>query len=1513
MRFWVRALRSSQESVGSKIVTKARAVAPPKASARPRLKQPFDQSLLLALLLGLAFSISAAQNAQGENIDGLLSIEDTGFDPSLAGGTIEYLALIDNEGVHKSSAPLDRAAKRGSKGVTSGGPTQLASAARQAERVDQTATTMISSFSSPDPTPVFDEPDADEDTSGDDSSGGDTEDTDPGAPDSSAVVDDGDDADDGDSGGEDTGGEDTGGDAAQDADATSDDADAASADSSSADSADDSSASVDASVVTSSIAGTVFRDFADDAIQNGTDSGIAGVEMTLTGTDVDGDTITPIVVNTDANGDYIFPSLAEGTYIVTRGVVNEPFLVEGQNSVGSEGGTLTSGSVISAISLPENTAAVDYDFAEIPQARIGLAKALASPATSNADGTFNATFELAVENFSLEPLINIAVTDPLAGANPLFGNLVSLSDPSNDPMLPGSYTITGPPSGTCGGLNASFNGDGDQTVASGFSLGIGANCSLAFSIRVSPEIPTPSSYENQATVTGEGQESGQTSNTNPLLTDLSDDGTNPDADGDDQPGEPGEDDATALSVSVAGPAIALIKSADTTGLSSPPVPGDLVRYTFEVRNTGDVTLSNVTIIDTLPGIQIVGSIASLAPGATDDTSITATYPITINDINTGTVTNTATVTGTDPFGTDVSDDSGTTFNDNNPTLAAVVQSPSIALIKTADTSGVSTPATVGDIITYNFQVTNTGNVTLTDVTLTDILPGIVIVGDPIPSLAPGAVDSATFVGVYAIEQSDIDAGEVTNLATIAGTPPSGPDVTDDSGTSNSDDSPTIVSITQVPSIELDKIADDSLLLSGAEPGDVLPFSFTVTNTGNVPLTNVTVTDALPGVRLSGGPIPLLNPGEVDTTTYTAEYDITSTDISAGEVVNDARVTGTPPTGPDVSDEDVETVIIGNIQAIPEVFPPFTTDGGTTTSMLASDLLNNQPATLATVEITVIGGDPGVTLDPNTALITLEQGFPAGEYQVEYQICSIAQPTLCDSTVETVTQAALPMIEATKTQVFTDDGDGQDDPGDVIDYTITVRNTGNVALDMVRLVDTITDLNGAPLTLTSEPVFRNASLNSPEGRLELGEFATYTAQFVIDLQAVNARGVSNQVEVFGTPDIPTGVPGDPTEVSDLSDDGDDFDGDTESDPTVLFLDPAVADDGITISKSTPNAIVERGAIVPYTITVTNNNAFTVGPADIIDTLPASFVYVPGSATLNGAPIAVSQVGRRISIQGIDIPAQGTVVATLQARVLNGARAGTHENTVSLFDTATGEILAGPATAIVRILPEAVFDCGDVIGKVFEDHNGNGYQDAPGGGGGAITDQTYHADKFGKYETYVAPPAVKIEKGIPGVRIVSPDGTIITTDANGLYSVPCAALPLDRGSNYILKVDERTLPAGFRPTTENPRVVRLTPGMLSEVNFGAAPGKVVNIALSKAAFVGAEPSPALTAGIKQLASQLNGEPVVIRLAWHVGYGASAAEVSEGRSLMARVEKAIRREWRWKSGAPVRIVTAIVRGGE
>jgi uncharacterized repeat protein (TIGR01451 family) len=174
----------------------------------------------------------------------------------------------------------------------------------------------------------------------------------------------------------------------------------------------------------------------------------------------------------------------------------------------------------------------------------------------------------------------------------------------------------------------------------------------------------------------------------------------------------------------------------------------------------------------------------------------------------------------------------------------VVDLPSaaaIALVKTADISQMTTPTQVGDVILYRFAVTNTGNVTLTGVTLSDPLPGLTLTGGPIASLAPGVTDSTTFTGTYAVTQANLESEQVVNQATVTGNPPTGPPASAVSGTSLTNTNPTVVPLTYTPDVTATKTASTDRVIIG----DSLTYTLTFTSNSLGTLRNVTVIDVLP--------------------------------------------------------------------------------------------------------------------------------------------------------------------------------------------------------------------------------------------------------------------------------------------------------------------------------------------------------------------------------------------------------------------------------------------------------------------------------------------------------------------------------------------------------------------------------------------------------------------------------------------------------------------------------------------
>jgi uncharacterized repeat protein (TIGR01451 family) len=229
-------------------------------------------------------------------------------------------------------------------------------------------------------------------------------------------------------------------------------------------------------------------------------------------------------------------------------------------------------------------------------------------------------------------------------------------------------------------------------------------------------------------------------------------------------GTPPEDDDTVTIPLTPQPALTLTKTGtfadDATGKA-----GDKVLFTFRVTNTGNVTLSDVTITDKIAGLSAIefdawpGAAGVLAPGAA--VTAHASYATTQADVDAGTLTNTATATGTPPEGDDVSDDDSTTL--------LIAPTPAVTLVKTGALANPDA-AEVDDAMTFTFTVTNTGNVTLRDLVITDPKPGVgAITFGTWPStpgtLAPGEVVVAT--APYALTAADISAGKVDNTASVS--------------------------------------------------------------------------------------------------------------------------------------------------------------------------------------------------------------------------------------------------------------------------------------------------------------------------------------------------------------------------------------------------------------------------------------------------------------------------------------------------------------------------------------------------------------------------------------------------------------------------------------------------------------------------------------------------------------------------------------------------------------------------
>lgn len=290
--------------------------------------------------------------------------------------------------------------------------------------------------------------------------------------------------------------------------------------------------------------------------------------------------------------------------------------------------------------------------------------------------------------------------------------------------------------------------------------------------------------------------------------------------------------------------------------------------------------------------------------------------------------------------------------------------------------------------------------------------------------------------------------------------------------------------------------------------------------------------------------------------------------------------------------------------------------------------------------------------------------------------------------------------------------------------------------------------------------------------------------------------------------------------------------------------------IVMTKSTPLVNVTRGDLVPYTLTASNTLVATLPNINVVDRIPPGFRYRTGSATYNGVPAEPVVSGRDLTWANQTFTSRERKTWKLMLVVGSGVGEGEYTNQAWSVNNLISALVSNVASATVRVVPDPTFDCSDIIGKVFDDKNANGYQDDG-------------------------------EPGIANVRLSTARGLLVTTDAEGRFHVTCAAIPqADHGSNFIMKLDDRTLPSGYRVTTENPRDVRVTRGKMVKLNFGATVHRVIRLDLSAAAFAGATTDllPQWVTAFAALPVTLKERPSVLRIAYR--RGTESADLAKAR---------------------------------
>ncbi|WP_217181075.1 DUF11 domain-containing protein [Streptomyces sp. AC495_CC817] len=819
-------------------------------------------------------------------------------------------------------------------------------------------------------------------------------------------------------------------------------------------------------------------------------------------------------------------------------------------------------------------------------------------------------------------------------------------------------------------------------------------------------------------------------------------------------------------------ALSLVKKAAPETVDS---VGDVIDYTFTVTNTGTVTLRSLSIAETAFSgsgslSAIVCPTAALAPGASAD--CTATYPVTQADLTAGSVTNTATATAATPANAPV------TSGPSSATVA-VDQVASLDLVKSATPSGKAA-YTAGQLITYSFVVTNTGNVPVTDLAIDEVSftgsGSLSAISCPADSLAPAA--QLTCTATYTLTQADVDSESITNTARATGTTVTGAVASGNSSVATPQEAQSSLTLTKTPS---------TAFVNGA--GDVITYTFAVRNAGNVSVHDVAVeetdftgTGGTPAVDCPAG---ALAPGQ--QLLCTAEYTVTQADMNRGRIDNTARATAVDTTDADVvSPEDsarvtanaapglsvVKTADVSTYDAVGDtvVFSFLVTNTGNValTDVAATERLFTGAGALGavdcpadelaptesvtcTVEYTVTQADIDRGAIANTGAASAEA--PGGD------------PVLAAPSTARVTAVQNPVLTLDKSVT----PDSADAAGDEVVYSFHVVNTGNVTLTGLAIAETAFSGTGALVdadcgstlapgddatcevayTLTQADVDAGEVVNTAEARASAGgsgissepSTAAVTIDRVADLSLVKSADVADPDDVragdevtysfvitntgnvtvtgarivegaftgtgeLGAPDcgdpVPLG-PGDQvicTLVYTVTQD--DVDAGTLSNTATATaegpdgVDPAVSDDStaelpaparpaLSLVKATETTkITAAGQLVGYTFTVTNTGNTTVrniavqeeefsgrGAAPVVD-CPVEIALVPGQTVECAASYTV--VAADLDGKALSNTASASGIAP------GGVDVASDPSTASIDDVRTLPVPQGPGLAI-----------------------------------------------------------------------------------------------------------------------------------------------------------------------------------------------------------------------------------------
>ena len=622
----------------------------------------------------------------------------------------------------------------------------------------------------------------------------------------------------------------------------------------------------------------------------------------------------------------------------------------------------------------------------------------------------------------------------------------------------------------------------------------------------------------------------------------------------------------------------------------PVAPGQPLTFSGSVSNTGNVTLTNIIVVNNQPvSNTTVFTLTSLAPGVV--ATFNASYPAPTNC----SVTDTLTARASSVCGVAVTNSASAT--------CTILTTPQITVTANCPTGQVLP----GGSLTYSVMVQNTGSFTLTNVVVVSSLPVANTVVFTRATLASGVSTNFT-AGPYTVP-----ANACTVTATFSGT---GQDICTLSAVTNSV-SPTCT-VTTTPGIGVTLACP----ATNAAAGTVITYSGTVTNSGNVTLTNIVVVNNQPSPNTTVFTLASLAPhaSAPFTASFTAPTNacsVSSTVTATGfdnctqnMVTNTASATCTLITTPLLVVTQFCPVTYAVTPGGPVNYTGSVSNAGNVT-LTNIVVVNNQPVS-NTLIITVASLAPGAVSNFNGSYLAPTNCSTTSISTATGQsICGVAVTNTVSATCPISTAAAIVVTAACPTNLVV--------PGGSLTYSGTVQNTGNITLTNVVVFSSLPAPNSPVLTVAS--LAPGASTNFTAGPYTVPANActvtttfSGTGQNICTLNTVTNTALPTTCTVTTTPGI-----------------------------------------GVTLACPVPPAVT--GGLVIYTGTVTNSGNVILNNVTVINNpaSPSTVFFVsslaPNASAIftvtNTAPTDTCSVSSTVTATGSDNCTQNMVTNTASA--------------------------------------------------------------------------------------------------------------------------------------------------------------------------------------------------------------------------------------------------------------------------